>query len=303
MLTPHDHQDFTPIMRSQLLQTYLAKGFNQNERLQPVSPVYRFQDAVSDLRPMFAAQPCKRPYNMSKRKPRPKKVAFGKASESVVENINAFHNIVESACKCKKNCPSQFRPNSELEVKLFNGRNDYHSETNYADRRTILSKMITRGGRYCNLHLPAFRYNLYIVYVEVSKSRLLGIPVCIEFLKATLKISSDGLYGLVRRIDNGLTISGLLHAGTRVKFGNSHVICAWLLDLAALHDPQPDREFTILAHRRKHDVFREYCIAAVKRQVPVVSRSYFLSTWKHNVGSKVVVRKTMRFAMCNDCIK
>lgn len=97
-------------------------------------------------------------------------------------------------------------------------------------------------------------------------------------------------------------------------------ICAWLIDLARLHDPQPDRPYTILAFKRKHQVYAEYCEATkngtivvvsiddvsyfdniLTGEVPKVSLSYFLRIWFTRLGSQIVIRKCLRFALCDTC--
>lgn len=60
------------------------------------------------------------------------------------------------------------------------------------------------------------------------------------------------------------------------RFGHSkgisadEAVCAWLIDLARLHDPQPDRPYTILAFKRKHQVYAEYCEGVKKGAIAIV---------------------------------
>ena len=59
----------------------------------------------------------------------------------------------------------------------------------------------------------------------------------------------------------------------------------------------------ILAHKRKAHVYLEYLLDVQKGAAPPVTKAYFLSVWKKNVGSKIVIRKCMRFALCDTCSK
>ena len=103
------------------------------------------------------------------------------------------------------------------------------------------------------------------------------------------------------RLDYDLPISAALKVGHHIGVSREELVCGWLDDLADTHDHQPDKEFVILSHRRKFHVFQACCRDAEQCVVPQVSLSYFLRVWRTNRGSKIVIRKCMRFALCDTC--
>ena len=143
----------------------------------------------------------------------------------------------------------------------------FHEIKNYCDRRVYLSSILRRD--------------------TDNKLSLMLQRVCVNFVGKALAVSTNQIYGLLRRVDNKLPMATSLYRH-RCRISKEARVVAWLEDLASLHDPQPDKEFTILAYQRRKDVFREYK-RDVKRTslsvnpLPPVFEAYFIHCWKKNV--------------------
>jgi hypothetical protein len=198
-----------------------------------------------------------------------------------VEDLKAI--ITANVCTCWCKCFEQFLQPLVL-GRVFESRNTLHGITNQADRRVYLSKII------CSRP-----------WATTQAYTLVGMPSCVKLILATLHISRNLFYAVKARMDFGVPMSTVLAGPHRYGISKEEVVCGWLFELAASHDPQPDKNYTILAHKRKRHVFQEYMEDVVKGKVPEVSYSTFVRVWRHNVGSRIVVRKCMRFALCDTC--
>ena len=220
----------------------------------------------------------KRSYTFRKRKRCIPKERFVRTRQrGILESEDEFKAIITAKDCCKQKCCSKFQSHN-LHT-LFQKRNTFHCLTNRADRRYFLSQIVRRNGD--------------------GNLLLLGVRVCAEYIVKSLFISRNQLYGVLKRLDNDLPISSILQKTNGITI--EETICGWLLELAEAHDPQPDREYTILAHKRKAHVYEEYVCQALDKLAPMCSFSYFCHVWKKHLGSRVLVRKCMRFAQCDDC--
>lgn len=187
--------------------------------------------------------------------------------------------ITFQGCNCSKQCWKNFMDPCAI-LEIYNCRNNLHSQANQSDRRKLVST---------------------VVKCSNSSYSLLGRPACVRLIIKLLMISRNLFYGVQLRLKYDLPISRVILYGNRRGVDKEDIICGWLYALAETHDPQPDREYWILAHKRKRHVYTEYCEDVIRGNVPPVSLPYFLRVWKLNVGSKIVIRKCMRFAVCDTC--
>ena len=222
----------------------------------------------------------KRVYTYKKRKKAAEKERFINSKRLRVEESNKMSDIILAACKCKRRCPEHFQ-SPELIKRVLDKRNAFHELQSRADRRILLSRCVTKHERF-------FKF--------------LSIRVCVSFLLAVFSISLNQLYGVVNRVrDNHPVAATISRNVRRGVFTVETAVCGWLFNLASSHDPQPDREFTILAFKRKKHVYEEYLEQSDKGLVPACTLSYFCRVWKKHFRYTIVVRKTMRFALCDDC--
>ena len=63
-------------------------------------------------------------------------------------------------------------------------------------------------------------------------------------------ISSNGYNGLVQRLKFGLSLTKALTEGQGNFKSKGDLIAGWLRDFALMHDPQPDRPYTILGKKK-----------------------------------------------------
>ena len=178
---------------------------------------------------------------------------------------------------CQSECQRAF-VDTNLATQLKHTLAKLRACKNYGDRRVVIANSLCRTRRGVLLH---------------------GQAVCIQFLVFVFAVSRATLYNCFGRVENNLPVSGVLRRPPETC--NAEYVCGWMRALAKLHDPQPDKNFTILAYRRKRAVYDAYCDAVKAREVPAVSWCYFLSVWKNRLGSSIVVRKCMRFALCDTC--
>ena len=222
----------------------------------------------------------KRMYNYVNRKRAAPVERFRKSKKSGVisSNLIMVEHMSVSKC-CNMNCATEFSSEGALK-EIYEQRNAFHQLSSQADRRRLLSNIVMK-----NCH---------------GKLLLLGVRVCAKFIVNSLAISLNQVYGVLNRVENNLPVSAVLRRG---PFGvtKDEIICGWLLELAKAHDPQPDKEFTILAHKRKLHVYEEYLADVASTKVPSCSFSYFCTVWKKNLGSRIVIRKCVRFAICDEC--
>ena len=220
----------------------------------------------------------KRKYNFVSRKKAAKIERFRKSKLATLKDIQ---EALTSSCKCKRKCWKPFMKDS-IEGRILSHRNEFHKLTNRTDRRLYLSRLVTTVG--------------------ATSYAFLGIPACVQFVVGLMAVSLNQFYGVINRREMNLPISSQLQRH-RNGITREEAVCGWLRDLADLQDPQPDKPFVILAHRRKIHVFEEYAKDIAKGTVPKVSRCYFLRVWKRRLASKIVVRKCMRFALCDTCCR
>jgi hypothetical protein len=202
-----------------------------------------------------------RKYNSNKRIRRRVK-RFSRSQEKIVLPE------LRSMCSCKLNCAHVFSTQARFEA-LTQARAFFHGIENLGDRRTYLSSILHRNSD--------------------KKITLLSERVCFTFAKKALGISNNQVYGVLNRLDCALPIATPLRNRGRANVSKEERIVSWLEDLASLHDPQPDKEFTILAYKRKKDVFREYKkdvkhSKGFPNALPEVQFAYFVRCWKKNAG-------------------
>ena len=67
------------------------------------------------------------------------------------------------------------------------------------------------------------------------------------FVVRSLQVSLNGYYGLRNRLRMGLDMTHQVGDSKEYRRRDkSSLVAGWLMDLAKCHDPQPDREFSIL---------------------------------------------------------
>lgn len=96
---------------------------------------------------------------------------------------------------------------------------------------------------------------------------LLGVLVCVLFVLKALCISRNQFYSVMRRVESSSEVCGSLRKGHRFGISFEEVVCGWLHHFADLHDPQPDKPYTILAYKRKSHVYAEYVECAARDEV------------------------------------
>ena len=222
----------------------------------------------------------KRKYNFITRQPAIPVNRFAKSKELLVNSCEEMADIISTACRCKSGCFLSFE-DTHMTENVRRHRNQLHNLNSLADRRVFLARIISRH--------PLSGHLAY-----------LSVQVCVNFMLRVLAISSNQLYGVLRRLDNNLPIAATLAKGNHRKTVEI-AVSGWLLDLAETHDPQPDKEFTILAFKRKKHVYEEYKRSVRLDLAPSCSLSYFCHVWKKHFRTSIVVRKTMRFALCDEC--
>lgn len=221
----------------------------------------------------------KRKYTYISRNKAEHKERFEKSR--VNTTINELQEIIKGSCRCRKPCWGKLI-DAPISRRLLEHRNDFHKITSRTDRRLFLSKLVVKK--------------------DPTSYLFLGLPVCVRFIVGVMGISLNQFYGVINRREMMLPISSQLQR-YRNGITREEAVCGWLRDLGDLQDPQPDKPFVILAHRRKIHVYEEYQSYMEKGTVPSVSRSYFLRVWKRRLSSKIVIRKCMRFALCDTCCR
>jgi hypothetical protein len=91
---------------------------------------------------------------------------------------------------------------------------------------------------------------------------------------------------------------------TRPKFD---AVVLWLLGIAAYYQMSPDSNFTFLPFPRRHDVYN-LCLLDLRREEGdeeySIDESHFMKTWReHRDTSNIKLRKHLRFAICDTCVK
>ena len=67
------------------------------------------------------------------------------------------------------------------------------------------------------------------------------------FVVRSIQVSLNGYYGLRNRLRMGLDMTHQVGDSKEYRRRDkSSLVAGWLMDLAKCHDPQPDREFSIL---------------------------------------------------------
>ena len=88
----------------------------------------------------------------------------------------------------------------------------------------------------------------------------------------------------------------------RAKFNQ---IVMWLLGIAAFYQLSPDSNFTFLPFPRRRDVFNLFLVEMQEEDEKFkYDKSTFFKTWRiHPDTNDIKLRKHLRFAMCDTCIK
>ena len=170
----------------------------------------------------------KRRYNGKNRPKRDPVERFQSSATDGLIELDKFNEELPSACQCKHgSCGEPFLKDPFLAAALWGARQEFHSTLNRADRRVLLSRVMSKRG-------------------EDSLS-FLGVPVCVSFLRNTLHISNNLYYGVLKKLQNGIAPSHILAQPHKTGVNKRDIFCGWLLDLSRLHaDPQPDKDFAIL---------------------------------------------------------
>ena len=76
----------------------------------------------------------------------------------------------------------------------------------------------------------------------------------------------------------------------------------WLKEIAKLYQIQPDADQVLLPFTSRGGVYDIY-LSDNGLSEQDVSKSYFVRIWREQIGAKISLRKHLRFAKCDECVK